>query len=102
MTITITHDDIRFGRHCDPDCCPVGRAISRAGIPHAGIIDGEVLVPGGPHRATWLPLPRNVRNWMRDFDCHQVVQPISFELEVPVRRRLSLSSGKGRQFARSR
>jgi len=94
MTITVTHDDILLGRHCDPDCCPIGRALSRAGIPHIGIINGEVLIPDGNHHATGLPLPLNVRDWMSEFDCRQEVEPISFELRIEASNRVNQSRNR--------
>ncbi len=82
MTITITAEDIQRGRRCDPGCCPVGRAISRAGVEHYGVIGTQVMVPSGNSGAKALPLPHNVQNWLLDFDGCMPVEPISFELPI--------------------
>ena len=86
MTFTITSEDIRYGRHCDPDCCPIGRALSRAGVDHLGVIGPEVIVSDKRHHARSLPLPPPVRDWILNFDAYQPVEPMSFELRVPGHR----------------
>ena len=80
MVITVTRQDIEAGRRCDPDCCPVARAISRAGIDHFGVVGASVMVVDGRQRAASLPLPSEVKNWILDFDGSRPVEPISFEL----------------------
>ncbi len=82
MTIEVTREDIQHGRRCDPDCCPIGRALSRAGVDHLGVVGSTVLVADRHKGARALRLPGNVKNWIVAFDGAQPVEPITFELPV--------------------
>ena len=83
MTISVTREDIEQGRRCDPDCCPVGRALSRAGVVHFGVVGPTVMVADDAEHATGLPLPTAVKDWILDFDGAQPVEPITFDLTLP-------------------
>ncbi len=87
MKITVTKQDIENGRRCDPDCCPVGRALSRAGVLHLGVVGAAVMVADGPGHAVSLPLPGAVESWILDFDGSRPVEPMSFELALPAQRK---------------
>ncbi len=80
MRIDVTAEDIQSGQRCDINCCPVGRALRRAGVPHEAVMGGALLVeaPGG--RLDFRLLPREVGNWLLEFDRGRPVQPMSFEL----------------------
>ncbi len=99
MRITVTQEDIDNGRRCDPDCCPVGRALSRAGLIHYGVIGSAVMIKDGQAHAMALPLPAPVRDWILDFDGSRAVEPFSFELPVPTAKRKP-EAGRNEQTAR--
>lgn len=82
MTITVTREDIQNGRRCDPDCCPIGRALARAGIRHLGVVGSTIILRRDCEHASHLPLPDGVHQWIQDFDLSRPVTPISFELRV--------------------
>ncbi len=86
MRITVTQEDIENGRRCDPDCCPIGRALSRAGVVHYGVVGEAVMVLDEQQHATDLPLPGEIREWILDFDGRRPVEPISFELPIPAHK----------------
>ncbi len=84
MKITVTQEDIAQGRRCDPNHCPVGRAVSRIGVRHYCVTETAVIIKGDCPSATALLLPDMVRNWIVNFDEQKPVEPISFELGLPV------------------
>ncbi len=83
IAIAVTEDDIQNGRRCDPNACPVGRALSRAGVLHSGVLGPTVVVVDGQARPTVLPLPQSVSEWILEFDGCRQVQAFSFELALP-------------------
>ncbi len=83
MTIRITREDIENGRRCDPDCCPVGRALSRSGVGHLGVVGSGVMMMDERHYTEVVPLPVAVTDWILAFDGKRPVEPISFELVIP-------------------
>lgn len=83
MTIRITQEDIENGRRCDPDCCPVGRALLRSGVEHLGVVGSGVMIMDERHYTEVVPLPESVINWILAFDGKRPVEPISFELTMP-------------------
>jgi hypothetical protein len=83
MKIEVTQQDIDNGRRCDPDCCPIGRALSRAGVSHYGVVGAAVMIEDAAHTARPLPLPSEVRNWIVEFDGSRPVEPITFNLPLP-------------------
>ena len=83
ITITITKEDILNGRRCDPNSCPVGRALSRAGVSHFGVIGPTVVIVDGQDRRRIMPLPENVSEWILEFDACRQVKPLVFELALP-------------------
>ncbi len=87
MKIEVTQQDIEQGRRCDPDCCPVGRALSRAGVTHLGVSGTVVVSDDGDRHASFLMLPEEVRDWILRFDECEPVNPITFELVLPRRQR---------------
>jgi hypothetical protein len=86
MTISVTKEDIKHGKRCDPDCCPIGRALSRAGIVHFGVVGPTVMVADDSDHATGLPLPKEVKDWILEFDGAGPVEPITFDLILPAKR----------------
>ena len=87
MTIRITREDIENGRRCDPDCCPVGRALTRCGIEHFGVVGTGVMLMDERHYTELVPLPIAVKDWILAFDGKRPVEPISFELVIPSQRK---------------
>lgn len=83
MRIEVTEEDIQYGCRCDPDCCPVGRALSRAGLAHLGVLGTAVRVECQRQEVVLLVLPEEVQNWILCFDGYGPVSPFSFELELP-------------------
>ncbi len=83
MTITITRADIENGYRCDPDCCPIGRALSRAGVVHYDVADEGVVVNSGQRATKRLAWPEPVRDWIVAYDSRQPVEPITFEISLP-------------------
>lgn len=84
MRIEITQEDIRHGCRCDPDCCPVGRALSRAGVSHFGVLGPAVVIADGEQHVTFMQLPEEVTEWILSFDRFEPVRPFTFELGLPV------------------
>jgi hypothetical protein len=87
MKITVTSQDIENGRRCDPDCCPVGRALMRAGLLHYGVHGNEVILLDVHHDPAILRLPEEVVEWILCYDGHRPVEPFSFELPLPWERK---------------
>jgi hypothetical protein len=87
MTISITREDIENGRRCDPDCCPVGRALIRCGVDHLGVVGSGVMIMDERHFTEVVPLPEIVIDWILAFDGKRPVEPISFELRMPAERK---------------
>ncbi len=84
MKIVVTKEDIENGKRQDPKGCPVGRALTRAGIGHCCVAGPAVILKNERQQATALLLPDAVRNWIASFDGGQAVEPIRFEVGVPV------------------
>ncbi len=80
MKVTVTTEDIVKGRPGDPDCCPMGAALSRAGLLHEGVTGYAVMVRQGEGHVDLLILPERVREWVLGYDRGEPMQPISFEL----------------------
>jgi hypothetical protein len=87
MKITVTREDIQNGRRHNPSGCPVGLAIQRAGVPYCCVTGGAVVMRHEHRGTTALLLPEAVQNWIADFDQARSVEPISFELGLPVSAR---------------
>jgi hypothetical protein len=83
MKIEITQEDIKHGCRCDPSCDPVGRALSRAGIAHFGVLGTAVVVAEDNEHVLFLRLPEEVSEWILSFDRFEPVTPMSFELVLP-------------------
>lgn len=94
MQITITVEDIRSGRRCDTGCCPLGRALSRAGINHFGVTPFAVVIPEGETGAQSVPLPVEVSQWLLEYDGGLEVKPMSFDLWSPPIRRSTARAAK--------
>src|SRR4051812_35145467 len=84
MNIRVTSNDIEDGQRHDPERCPVARALSRAGVLHFGVMLASIVVADGHGHVTSLPLPRQVTDWILDFDNRRSVQPMSFDLSIPL------------------
>ncbi len=85
MRIVVTKEDIEKGRRQDPKGCPIGRALSRAGVNHCCVAGAAVILRNEPQQVTALLLPDVVRNWIFDFDRGKTVEPIGFEVGLPVK-----------------
>ena len=84
MKITVTKEDIEQGRRHHPSHCPIGRAVGRSGLPHYCVTRSAILIGGSSSRATALLLPEPIQHWILAFDEARPVQPVSFELGLPV------------------
>ncbi len=84
MRIDVTSEDIQQGQRQNPKGCPVGRALSRAGIPTCGVTGPAVILKDDRNIATALLLPEVVQNWISDFDQGRSVEPIAFNVGRPV------------------
>ena len=82
MKITVTAEDIAIGRRCDPELCPVGHALRRAGVPYESVMGSALLVAESGDRLNFLPLPPAVARWILEFDRNRPVEPFSFELSL--------------------
>lgn len=83
LTIEVTEEDIREGKRCDCDECPVALAWSRAagcqwdvGTKSAGPTDTGAWA----HR---VPLPPVAATFVRMFDDDLYVKPFSFTVDIP-------------------
>jgi hypothetical protein len=102
MTIRITREDIENGRRCDPDCCPVGSALSRSGVEHLGVVGTGVMMMDERHYTEVVPLPGVVKDWILAYDGKRPVEPISFELVVPSARREKTRPGRSARGSSTR
>ncbi len=84
MRIVVTKEDIENGTRQDPKGCPVGRALSRAGINHCCVTGPAVILKNERQHATALLLPEAVRSWIVNYDRGNSVEPIGFEVGLPV------------------
>ncbi len=94
IKVTVTKGDIEQGRRCDPDCCPIGRALARAGVTHYGVVGASVIVPDERQFAIALRLPQKVADWILDFDGRRPVEPFTFELAVPAQKKAKERSSR--------
>jgi hypothetical protein len=84
MKISVTKDDIEKGQPRNPNACPIGRAIQRAGLQDYCVTGSAIIVADQRHQTSALLLPEAVQHWIADFDKAKPVGPISFELGLPV------------------
>lgn len=82
MKIEVTEQDIKLGRRCSRDRCPVALAFKRAGIKPDGVT-GMAVVFFYKTSYTEVTLPSKVANFIADFDNSVVVEPFSFDLDLP-------------------
>lgn len=78
MLIEVTADDIREGARLSVFSCPVARAMSRA-MRTAIVVNGTSWRMDGAV-GDLRPLPKDVENWILDFDTFNEVLPFSFEV----------------------
>ena len=87
-TTTITLDDIRTGKQCNPWHCPTAKAVRRLVSPKVGIGVGRTLVSYryGPH---WTPYPlevsapKSLRDSVANFDLGLLTEPTEIEVSIP-------------------
>jgi hypothetical protein len=84
MKISVTKDDIEKGQPRNPNACPIGRAIERAGLQDYCVTGTAIVVADTRQQTSALLLPEAVQQWISDFDKAKPVGPISFELGLPV------------------
>jgi len=86
LRVDVTQEDIANGRKRNPSACMVARAINRAS---EGMLQAQVcyehgwLGPELDGASVKLPLKDSVKQLVVMFDQGMVVQPFSFELELP-------------------
>ena len=83
MNITVTKNDIEQGQRRDPEQCAVARALVRAGLNHFGVMGPSVMVGDRWGGLTSVRIPREVSDWIFNFDAGNAVSPISFDLGLP-------------------
>lgn len=82
MKINVTAEDIRLGKRGTPNSCPIARAIKRRLTNRdVWVSDSEVWVKV-PFRR-YVDLPKEARDFVKDFDRSRDVKPFSFNLELP-------------------
>jgi hypothetical protein len=84
MKICVTKEDIEQGHPQDPNACPIGRAVQRAGLKDYCVTASAIVVADQSQHPAALLLPESVQNWIADFDRAKPVSPITFELGLPV------------------
>lgn len=62
----------------------MGRALSRAGVSHFGVLGPAVVIADGEQHVTFMQLPEEVTEWILSFDRFEPVRPFTFELGLPV------------------
>lgn len=85
--IDVTAEDIRLGKACDSQYCPVARAVQRqlgklwrvGSSSISKLAEDETVV----RPALMLIPPSSVSYFVTAFDLHLSVDPFSFELEIP-------------------
>jgi hypothetical protein len=78
VTVEVTEDDIRAGKQCDAEMCPIARAMVRSGLdePIASYPLISALIPG--RGRVFISTPWNIQQWMMRFDeCDAGVPPVS-------------------------
>lgn len=85
MNITVTKEDIECGQRRDPENCAIARALVRAGLDHFGVMGPSIMVADGWGRLASLRLPEEVSDWILNFDAGNLVEPLSFKLDLPPR-----------------
>jgi hypothetical protein len=89
QTINVTARDIKYGRRCDGQSCPIARAVLRTKwgkdseaynftVAAKSII--RFYLNRTPDR---IDLPQEANEFVRRFDRNQPVEPFSFTIEVP-------------------
>jgi hypothetical protein len=89
MKIIVTRKDIENGNRHHGNDCPVGLAIKRAGVVHCCVTETAVVVRDEHKRVSALLLPDPVQRWISDYDQAKPVEPISFELGLPLSVRIN-------------
>lgn len=79
MTIEVTDEDIDFGLMCDAECCPVARALRRAGFRDVAVYEDYTKIG-----ALRIAHSHAVAVFVARFDYERSVQPFSFDFpEAP-------------------
>lgn len=79
IVVEVTREDIETGTPCDPNFCPIARAV-RLATKFDSIHVGRYQVKG--HSMEW-PLPTSAQKFIVAFDAGHNVSPFSFTLENP-------------------
>lgn len=83
-TIRLIDDDIRLGLRCQPDSCPLARAMTRDLGVHCEVGLSMAMVNGW----TCVSLPKIATDWRRRFDEAILfrslrIRPITFQITLP-------------------
>lgn len=84
--IRVTAKDIGEGERFDAGKCPVAKAIMRTLKGDSVAVDGHGMVfcdEHGNEIGNEIRFPEAVERFVKDFDCHKIVKPFSFTLEIP-------------------
>jgi hypothetical protein len=78
IRVNVTYNHIDKGIAGDPGLCPIALALRDKGYKYPSV--GHILVSGLRERS--IRMPREVIDWINDFDSDILVEPISFELQL--------------------
>ena len=81
LTVNVTKQDIKAGIRRNMRRCPIARAVRRTSRRRYVVVGGQHVDIGGQ----LLRLPALARDFVRSFDDHQRVVPITFTLKGYVR-----------------
>lgn len=83
MKITVTTEDIRSGKACNPWQCPIAKAVTRQ-VPNTFVEVGSAHVVIDNE---YVPLPEHVVDFIAAFDGKLPTGVAPFEFEVPYETR---------------
>ena len=81
LTLSVTEADIALGRRNVPSCCPVARALQRAGYKSINVWGTYLsLVDPRTDIFHFIDLPAEMQKFIKDFDKDHAVKPTTFVL----------------------
>jgi len=84
--VSVTADHIAMGDRENCETCPVALAIAEtfADLTYVSVDPGGLIAATGlPGREIFVDLPREVQEFIWDFDDGDPVEPFTFELDYP-------------------
>lgn len=87
LTVSVTQDDIQFGKKGNCDWCPVAHAVRRVvSEKYIKISVGKrwlVLWPNDVIISREVELPEVAKTFIKEFDRGLPVSPFTFEIDIP-------------------